>query len=36
MSVIKFPKWSIKAINCQMSHFFWDNMSDKHKYHLAN
>ena len=25
MSVIKFPKWAIEAINSQMAHFFWNN-----------
>ena len=36
MSVIKFPKWVINAVNSQMAHFFWWNLSDQHKYHLAN
>ena len=36
MSVIKFPKWAINAINSQMAHFFWGNLGDQHKYHLAN
>jgi hypothetical protein len=36
MSVIKFPKWSIEAINFQMANFFWDDQEDKHKYHLSN
>ena len=36
MSVIKFPKWAIEAINSQMSHFFWDNHDGGKKYHLAN
>ena len=36
MSVIKFPKWAIKAITSQMAHFFWGNVGDDHKYHLAN
>ena len=36
MSVIKFPKWAIKAITSQMAHFFWGNVGDEHKYHLAN
>jgi len=36
MSIIKFPKWDIKLINSQTSHFFWDNTEEKHKYHLAN
>uniref|UniRef100_A0A8R7PZV3 Reverse transcriptase domain-containing protein n=1 Tax=Triticum urartu TaxID=4572 RepID=A0A8R7PZV3_TRIUA len=26
MSVIKFPKWEINAINSQMAHFFWGNL----------
>jgi hypothetical protein len=36
MSVIKFPKWAIKAINSQMSNFFWNDQEGNHKYHLAN
>ena len=36
MSIIKFPKWDIKLFNSRMSHFFWDNTEEKHKYHLAN
>lgn len=36
MSIIKFPKWAIKAITSQMSHFFWGNFGESHKYHLAN
>ena len=36
MSIIKFPKWAIKAITSQMAHFFWGNLGDEHKYHLAN
>ena len=36
MSIMKFPKWAIDMINSQMSHFFWGNMGDCHKYHLAN
>uniref|UniRef100_A0A453GJH1 Reverse transcriptase domain-containing protein n=1 Tax=Aegilops tauschii subsp. strangulata TaxID=200361 RepID=A0A453GJH1_AEGTS len=36
MSVIKFPKWAINAINSQMAHFFWGNEGGQHKYHLAN
>lgn len=36
MSIIKFPKWAIKAITLQMAHFFWGNLGDVHKYHLAN
>jgi hypothetical protein len=35
MPVIKFPKWAINAINSQMTHFFWDNLGDRHKYHLT-
>uniref|UniRef100_A0A8R7PWM5 Reverse transcriptase domain-containing protein n=2 Tax=Triticum urartu TaxID=4572 RepID=A0A8R7PWM5_TRIUA len=26
MSVIKFPKWTINAINSQMAHFFWGDL----------
>jgi hypothetical protein len=36
MSIIKFPKWAIKMINSQMSHFLWNNNEESHKYHLAN
>lgn len=36
LSVIKFPKWAIDAINTQMANFFWDDQENKHKYHLAN
>ena len=36
MSIIKFPKWAINAITSQMAHFFWGNLGDDHKYHLAN
>ena len=36
MYVIKFPKWAINVINSQMAHFFWGNLGDQHKYHLAN
>jgi hypothetical protein len=36
MSVIKFPKWAIKAINSQMSNFFWNDQEGNHKYHLSN
>ena len=36
MSIIKFPKWAIDAINSQMANFFWNDQEDRHKYHLAN
>ena len=36
MSVMKFSKWAIDAITSQMSHFFWGNVGDTHKYHLAS
>lgn len=36
MSVMKFPKCAIEAITSQISHFFWGNLGDEHKYHLAN
>lgn len=35
MSMMKFPKWAIDAIVSQMSHFFWGNYGNEHKYHLA-
>uniref|UniRef100_A0A453B0L6 Reverse transcriptase zinc-binding domain-containing protein n=1 Tax=Aegilops tauschii subsp. strangulata TaxID=200361 RepID=A0A453B0L6_AEGTS len=35
MSIMKFPKWAIDAITSQMSHFFWGNVGDTYKYHLA-
>jgi hypothetical protein len=36
MSLIRFPKWVIEAINSQMTNFFWDDQGDKHRYHLSN
>jgi hypothetical protein len=36
MSIIKFPKWVIQAINSQMAKFFWDDKEEKHRYHLSN
>jgi hypothetical protein len=36
MSVIKFPKWAIDAINTQMAIFFWNDQKNSHKYHLSN
>jgi hypothetical protein len=36
MSVIKFPKWVVKAINSQMANFFWNDQENNHKYHLSN
>jgi hypothetical protein len=36
MSLIKFSKWDIEAINSQMTNFFLDDQKDKHKYHLSN
>jgi len=37
MSVIKFPKWAIEAINSQMAYFFWNNQEGRgEKFHLAN
>lgn len=36
MAMVKFPKWAINAINSQKAHFFWGNIDDQHKYHLAN
>jgi hypothetical protein len=36
LSFLKFPKWAIAAINYQMAHFFWNNIGESHKYHLAN
>jgi hypothetical protein len=35
-SVIKFPKWAIGIINSHMSKFFWNDLEEKHKYHLSN
>jgi hypothetical protein len=34
--VIKFPKWSVKAIKPQMANFFWNDQRNNHKYHLSN
>jgi hypothetical protein len=36
MSIIKFSKWVIEAINSHMGKFFWDDLESKHKYHLSN
>jgi hypothetical protein len=36
MSVIKFPKWAIEAINTHMVNFFWDDTGDRHRYHISN
>jgi hypothetical protein len=36
MFVIRFPKWAIKAINSQMSKFFWNDLKVNHKYHMSN
>jgi hypothetical protein len=36
MSLIRFRKWAIEAINSQMANFFWDDQGDKHRYHLSN
>lgn len=36
MSIMKFPEWAIDTISSQMSHFFWGNLVEVHKYHLAN
>jgi hypothetical protein len=36
MSVIRFSKWTIKAINSQISKFFWNDLEGNHKYHLSN
>ena len=36
MSVIKFSKWAIEAINSQMAHFFWNNQEGGKKFHLAS
>jgi hypothetical protein len=36
MSIIKFSKWAIDAINSQMGNFLWDDQAEIRKYHLAN
>ena len=36
LSVIKFPKWAIKAITSQMANFLWNDAEGMKKYHLAN
>jgi hypothetical protein len=36
MSLIRFPKWAIEAINSQMANFFWDDQEDRRRYHLSN
>jgi hypothetical protein len=36
MSVIIFLKWAIGIINSHMSKFFWNDLEEKHNYHLSN
>jgi hypothetical protein len=36
LSVIKFPKWAINVIYSQIANFFWGDLDDQHKYHLAD
>ena len=36
MSMIKFPRWAVEAINSKIANFFWNDQEDKHRYHLAN
>jgi hypothetical protein len=36
LSFLKFPKWAIRLLESQMSHYLWNNDNDSHKYHLAN
>jgi hypothetical protein len=36
MSVIRFPRWTVDAINSQMANFFWNDQENKRKYHLSN
>jgi hypothetical protein len=36
MSIIKFPKWAVEAINSHMVKFLWDDKEEKHRYHLSN
>jgi hypothetical protein len=36
MSLIRFFKWAIEAINSQMAKFFWDDQEDRRRYHLSN
>jgi hypothetical protein len=36
MSIIKFPKWTVKMINTHMANFFWNGQENNHKYHLSN
>src|SRR4051812_45160208 len=36
MSLIKYRKWAINSITSQMAHFFWGNLGNVHKYHLAH
>jgi hypothetical protein len=36
MSIIKFTKWAIEAINSQLAKLFCDDDEDKHRFHLSN
>ena len=34
--LFRSPKWAIDAIYSQMANFFWGDLDDQHKYHLAS
>jgi hypothetical protein len=36
LSIIKFPRWALDMINSHMGNFLWNNIEEKHRYHLAN
>jgi hypothetical protein len=36
LSFIKFPKWTVKLIETQMSHYQWNDEENAHRYHLAS
>jgi hypothetical protein len=36
MSLVRFPKWAIEAINSKMAKNFWDDQEDRRRYHLSN
>jgi hypothetical protein len=36
MSVIRFPKWVVEAIDSQMANFFWNDQENNKKCHLSN
>jgi hypothetical protein len=36
MSVTRFSKWAVEAVNSEMTNFFWNDQENNRKYHLSN